>query len=134
MNLAPIPDNIKRITGEYIPPKKKTMRKTNNLTDPLLVPKMVVLTRKQYIDICKERFGNDCMNWSFVCPSCGRVQKGYDLETLGRKKEDIERHIGYTCVWCDCQVGGLNSLHMVEVTYNNRRHPRFDIAPIRKKK
>lgn len=87
-----------------------------------------------------------------VCPMCGTVQNGLDLIEAGAGKtfDDIGRFIAFSCVgrWtnagpppskekkgtqvgCDWTLGGLFTVHELEVvTPDGEHHPRFMPASV----
>jgi hypothetical protein len=93
---------------------------------------------------------NHPRHYALKCPICGTVQSMASLVVAGASVEDAEKQIGFSCEGritgvgplpknasaerrgqrgCDWSLGGLFSLHMLEVvTEDGRTHPRFEIA------
>lgn len=86
---------------------------------------------------------------AFVCPVCGTVQSMASLAKAGVPDDKIELQIGYSCEgrwtdagpWprspaaarashrgCDWTLGGLFTIHRLEVEMEDKAHPVFDIA------
>lgn len=92
---------------------------------------------------------------AFLCPICGTVQSMASLVAAGAKPESVERYVGFSCEgrfsgagpWprptdkspkavtrratrgCDWTLGGLFSLHKLEVTTaDGKVQPSFEIA------
>jgi hypothetical protein len=51
-------------------------------------------TLKEWKAEGKRRFGDDIMNWKFVCPACGRVNTGREFEEVGAEPNDMYQ----TCI------------------------------------
>lgn len=83
------------------------------------------------------------------CPACGTVQSKALLKDQGCPEDKIEGQIGFSCVgrWndagppprkgddtprdppgCNWTLGGLLSLHELEVTRGDENHPMFEVA------
>lgn len=84
---------------------------------------------------------------AFKCPMCETVQTAHDLIEAGAGGtfEEVEKYLGFSCVgrWtdagpprntpdgqpCNWTLGGLFSLHKLEViNKDGRHHPRFEVA------
>jgi len=95
------------------------------------------LTRQEWFDLGRQKFGDDLMKWIFVCPICGTEQKGNDLIKAGVQDDYIERYLGFSCIGrfnksqigCDWTLGGLFRIHKLEVILDNGTHrPIFEFA------
>jgi hypothetical protein len=113
------------------------------------------LTREQWMEQARERFGEEPRDWKFVCPVCKTVQSCRDFEEhTDVPKEQIEGYIGFSCIgrWarggcehrglstepveggegkrmgCDYAGGGLFKLNPVRVTHEGREHQLFAFA------
>lgn len=47
----------------------------------------------------KELFGDNILNWAFICPACGKISTGFDFKNAGATQNDtynscIGRHNG----------------------------------------
>ena len=83
------------------------------------------------------------------CPMCGTVQSRSLLRSQGCPEDKVEGQIGFSCVgrWndagppprkddhtprdkpgCNWTLGGLLSLHELEVEKDGVRHPMFEVA------
>jgi len=71
-----------------------------------------------------ELFGDDPAKWRFVCPACGHVQCIQDFLDLGLDVETAYGEVYFSCIGrrtgkdgpgCDWTLGGLMSIHKVEV-------------------
>ena len=38
-------------------------------------------TKDQWLEEGKNRFGEDFINWKFICPRCGNIASGEDLKS-----------------------------------------------------
>ena len=82
-------------------------------------------------------FGEDRINWKFVCPKCKTIQSAKDfLEIIDFPKEKIGTALGYSCIGrfidekgCDWSLGGLFQIHTVEIALaDGEKRPIFDFA------
>lgn len=88
-----------------------------------------VLTHRGWLDEARHRFGDDQMNWAFVCPVCKHIQTAQDYRDAGAPSSAV----GFSCVgrWvagskdafhdkgagpCTYAGGGLFRLNPVKVT------------------
>lgn len=71
-----------------------------------------------------ELFGDDPEKWRFVCAACGHVQTISDFLALGIDRETAYKQVHFSCIGrhtgddgpgCDWTLGGLFSIHKVEV-------------------
>lgn len=78
-------------------------------------------------------FGKDKKTWQFKCVQCGNVQTYHDFEKLGI--ESPEHYVHFSCIGrfnekktgCDWTLGGLFTIHKVEVEDNEgKTHPCFE--------
>ena len=88
-------------------------------------------------------------HFAVKCPACGTVQSRALLKNQGCPADAIEGQIGFSCVgrWndagppprksddtprerpgCNWTLGGLLSLHELEVTRGDETHPMFEVA------
>lgn len=89
---------------------------------------IVSLTKDEWLQRGKERFGKDYKEWKFKCPSCGNIQSIHDFEDASI--ENPEQKVFFSCIgrWnghdndmlsgkspCNYTLGGLFKLHHVEV-------------------
>jgi hypothetical protein len=84
---------------------------------------------------------------AFKCPMCGTIQSAHDLIRVGAGTtfDEVSRYVAFSCVgrWtgagsprrkpdgkpCNWTLGGLFQTHKLEVvTWDGRRHPRFELA------
>lgn len=115
---------------------------------------MKTLTQEQFVTEAKRRFGPDYLNWKFVCPACGTVQSIRQLKdavvSSGGTPADVEGYIGFSCIgrftkqgdagisahhkgqsWnkgCNWTLGGLFTIHTMEVEIEGRKRPCFEFA------
>lgn len=83
-------------------------------------------THEEWQAEARRRFGDDPLQWRFVCPSCGHVASVQDWKDAGAQ----EGHVAFSCVgrWlpnpkqmgerpgpCNYAGGGLFRLNPVEV-------------------
>lgn len=90
------------------------------------------LTFEEWSKEGREKFGDDMMNWKFVCPSCGHVAKAADWYSAGARSGAV----AFSCVGryidgskeafrndgpgpCNYAGGGLFKLNPVRVRYTN---------------
>lgn len=78
-----------------------------------------VLLVDKWLSILKEQFGEDPLNWKFVCPSCGHIQSLADFKEIG-----VEPQNAYiNCIGrykkdaggCDWSINGLFSINKTTV-------------------
>ena len=97
---------------------------------------MEVIDYEDFIKTAKQRFGEKSVDWKFVCPRCKTEQSARDLHELaGLPKKDVEKYIGFSCIGrfngamgCNWTLGGLFSIHEVEVAKDGKNYPRFALA------
>ena len=117
------------------------------------VPEIKEMTYADWAAEGKRRFGEDCMNWRFVCCNCGHVQAISDFRELhvlgkfpgtpsdayfsciGRFDDRIPRNqigeLGDTegKEYCNYTLGGLIKLNkLVVITEDGERNPVFEFA------
>jgi hypothetical protein len=98
-------------------------------------------THEQWIEEAKRRFGDDPMDWRFVCPVCGHVASVRDWKDAGAAEGEVAfscvgRHIeGSKAAFeqsgegpCTYAGGGLFRLNPVEVTRDGKTNDVFDFA------
>lgn len=93
-------------------------------------PEPVRMTKQEWLDKGKQLFGDDMMQWEFVCPSCGHVQKVEDfrpfkdkgatpnsalIECIGRYDGHMENDIGSGKSPCNYASYGLLNFNRVTV-------------------
>ncbi len=99
-------------------------------------------TREEWGAEAARRFGDDLLNWKFVCPSCGHVQSAQDYRDAGAPVTAV----GFSCVgrWdghmsrgafqgnggpCNYAGGGLIHLNPVTIVHPDGKETRaFDFA------
>lgn len=59
---------------------------------------MKTLKRHEWLKIGEETFGNDLSDWKFICPKCGLEQSGLDFFRLGLQEDQVEKHLGLSCI------------------------------------
>jgi hypothetical protein len=89
-----------------------------------------VMTHAEWIEKGTELFGNDQMQWQFVCPSCGHVASIQDWKNAGARITQA----AFSCVGrfmsspkslgqkpgpCDYAGGGLIGLNPVTVIFSD---------------
>lgn len=97
-------------------------------------------TWEEFVAEGKRRFGEDMMDWKFVCPSCGHVTAIRDWQKAGAEEGEVAfscvgRHIsGSKDILCQppgpCNYagGGLFLLNPVIVVRDGIEHNMFDFA------
>jgi hypothetical protein len=120
------------------------MPKTKTKPEPF---KMKVVPLQEYLDAATAQ-GVPREHIALKCSMCGTVQSATDLIKAGAGKDfdDVEGFLGFSCVGrftnagplekgakpgkgCDWTLGGLFSLHKLEVvTEDGKHHPRFELA------
>lgn len=108
---------------------------------------MKTITLAQFQDACRAQ-GVPRVHVAAKCPICGTIQSMADLIAAGAgaSEEEVEKYMGFSCVGrfkgadghqrgmppgngCDWTLGGLFSLHKLEVvTPDGKRHPTFEMA------
>lgn len=111
---------------------------------------MKTMTRDEFLEEAKRRFGPKARYWKFVCPACGTVQSIQQLLDAGVTKEKIDGVIGFSCIgrftgqgdagiaaknrgekWdkgCNWTLGGLLRIHQLEVLIEGTARPTFQLA------
>lgn len=103
------------------------------------------ITQDQWEAEGKRRFGEDWMDWKFVCPMCKHVASMKDWKEVGAS----EGEVAFSCVGrhmeearsamfskgggpCDYTGGGLFQLNPIHVKYRDGDGVRqcFDFAPV----
>lgn len=100
-------------------------------------------SHEEWLKEGKQLFGEDTIQWVFVCPSCGHVTKVEDWKEAGAPEEAV----AFSCVgrWqgadgtntfkksggpCNYAGGGLFGLNPVKVQApNGKSHDVFEFAP-----
>ena len=96
-------------------------------------PERIRMTLDEWRARGVELFGEDMMDWQFVCPACGHVASGRDWKDAGAR----EGEIAYSCIGrrtenprpafgkgpgpCDYAGGGLIGLNPVTVVVNEKK-------------
>ncbi len=95
------------------------------------------MTHDEWLAKGKELFGEDTMNWKFICPACHTVQSAQDFKEAGVSSSITSRQIAYSCIGrrlpqkqkafsektvikgqpCDYTSGGLFNINPVTVMY-----------------
>jgi len=97
------------------------------------------MTHEEWVAEAIKRFGEDAMDWAFVCPSCGHVARVRDWKEVGAS----ENAVAFSCVgrWtenpkdiggrpgpCNYAGGGLFRMNPVHVEREGRVHQVFAFA------
>ena len=94
---------------------------------------MKTLTMEEYVKLMMEQEVPK-EDVTFRCPRCGTLQSANDLIAAGAGKtfKDVEGYLGFSCIGrfdknrgCDWTLGGLFSIHEIEVIKDGKKHPRF---------
>lgn len=101
---------------------------------------MAEMTEAEFLAIGMERFGDDPMNFKFVCPSCGYVASAEDYKAAGAP----ETAVGFSCVgrwmkgdWSDntfnnaggpCEYAGGGLIKLNPIYLTDRKAYYFDFA------
>ncbi|MBL1422663.1 MAG: hypothetical protein COC24_019320 [Alphaproteobacteria bacterium] len=87
----------------------------------------------EYMAEGKTLFGEDIKKWKFICPSCGLSQSAEDFKAHDIDGETIDHQIGFSCIGrsvpdlgCNWTLGGLFSIHTLEVVKDGHTHMRFE--------
>lgn len=93
---------------------------------------MRTLTHDEWMTEAKRRFGDDAMQWRFVCPSCGHIASVKDWKDAGategevafscigrRLKADDAKTFGKKGGPCNYAGGGLFRLNPVLVQFGD---------------
>lgn len=101
------------------------------------VPLMAVreMNHDEWISEAVRRFGRNPREWKFKCVRCGEIQTMNDLIEAGVPEGDVERYMGFSCIgrWdsergCDWTLGGLLTMHTLEVITEDGPRPCFEFA------
>jgi len=83
----------------------------------------------------RRRFGDDPMDWRFVCPVCGAEQGARDFEKSGLTPDEIDNVVAFSCVgrWvegvgCHYAGGGLFRLNPTHVESHGKAHLVMEFA------
>ena len=84
----------------------------------------------QWVKEAQKNFGEDTLQWEFICPSCGHVQKGEDflplcVDTQNAFNNCIGR-FNDKKVGCNWSLGGLFQIHKTVVIKNAKPIPVFE--------
>ena len=88
------------------------------------------LSYEEWIKEAKEKFGDDPLNWRFVCPGCGHIASVLDWKNIGATEGEVAfscvgRHMdnpkefGVSSGPCNYAGGGLIRLNSVHVKLEN---------------
>ena len=104
------------------------------------------LTHDEWLTEAKRRFGDDPMDWRFVCPSCGHIASVKDWKDAGAAEGEVAfscvgRHLGADSSKtfkkeggpCNYAGGGLFKLNPVSVEHVGKRIP-FSLSQINREK
>ncbi len=83
------------------------------------------ITLEDWLAKGEQLFGKDRKTWRFVCPQCKTVQCEQDLLDAGVDEEESQKYLAFSCIGrfndkktgCDWTLGGLFSIHTLEVTF-----------------
>lgn len=100
---------------------------------------MKQMTLEEYMAEAEKRFGENRLDWKFVCPKCKTVQSARDFKEAGASQELTEGYIGFSCIGriippekeigCDWTLGGLFQFHDLEIIKEDGTTvPRFELA------
>ena len=89
----------------------------------------ITMTREEWEQKGKELFGEDMLDWRFVCPSCGHVQTARDFKPY----EDEGATPGDACFDCVGRFDGHDKVKMLsgKSPCNYSTGGLFCISPIR---
>ena len=95
---------------------------------------MKIMTLEEFMKAIKSQ-GVAIIDATFKCPACKTLQSANDLIKAGAGKnfDEVEKYIGFSCIGrfdkskgCDWTLGGLFSIHELEVvTSDGEHHMRF---------
>jgi len=108
-------------------------------------PTLKKVPKDEWLAEAKKRFGDDPLNWKFVCPSCGHIQSCVDFRPYKDKGAD-PNDAYFSCIGrfdghmktsmlsgespCNYTLGGLFVLATtVVVLEDGRQLPVFEFAP-----
>ena len=100
---------------------------------------MKYMTSEEFQSECSKRFGDDPLQWQFVCPQCKTVQTGQQLIDTGKvSREDVGGFMAFSCIGrfdesqgCNWTLGGLFQIHELEVVIDGDTHrPCFELAEV----
>ena len=85
------------------------------------------ITHEDWLAKGEQLFGKTRHHWRFVCPQCGTVQCEQDLFDAGVDEEESMKYLAFSCIGrfneqktgCDWTLGGLFSIHTLEVTFKD---------------
>jgi hypothetical protein len=107
------------------------------------------MTQDEFLETCKAQFpGPEPVlprHWAFVCPVCRTVQSMESLRRAGVRPDDADKFLAFSCVgrWtgagehpsngkpgrgCNWSLGGLFSIHKLEVVLDGGVRPAFEPA------
>lgn len=91
------------------------------------------ISHLDWLEKGKRLFGDDVLQWRFVCPKCKTIQTAKDLLDAGVKKEDVDGFLGFSCIGrftkdkgCNWTLGGLFTIHTLEVQFEDSKRPIFE--------
>lgn len=90
----------------------------------------IKMTYEEWVDKAKELFGDDPMQWKFVCPSCGHVTSVQDWADAGADEGEVafscvgralgsQKRLGEKPGPCNYAGGGLFGLNPVHVEFED---------------
>lgn len=92
-----------------------------------------VISRDEWIKGLESKFGKDPKQWKFKCVQCGQSQCLQDFIDAGVKEP--ENYVYFSCIGryvvgrgCDWTLGGLFQIHKMEVEFDGKRIPVFEMA------
>jgi predicted RNA-binding Zn-ribbon protein involved in translation (DUF1610 family) len=107
---------------------------------------MITMSLEEFHAACKAQ-ADSSDQIVFKCPMCGTLQSARDLISAGAGADfdGVEKYLGFSCIGrftgaatprkepdgnpCDWTLGGLFSLHKMEVvTPDGKHHPHFELA------
>lgn len=85
------------------------------------------ITKEQYFNTARERFGDDAATWRFVCPSCGHIASVSDWRKVGAS----EGEIAFSCVGRHMGAGGEKAFKQSGGPCNYTGGGLFRLNPVR---
>lgn len=99
---------------------------------------MTTMTQEDFLEEARRRFGDNKLEWRFVCPSCGHIASVKEWLQAGAS----EGEVAFSCIGrhipgsrkafgelgagpCDYAGGGLFALNPLRVTSEDGRECRF---------
>jgi len=95
---------------------------------------MKMISFKEWEEQGEKLFGENKRDWKFVCPMCNTAQSFNDLLQAGISEDDAQGYVAYSCIGrfnnkekgCNWTLGGLFSIHKLEVVNEEGTRPMFE--------